>query len=101
LEASATRDWGYALLLLAMLSAFFLGLRLYGQGFVSIEFEILVIHVPAVICLLVYIATRRFESHSSADGEPPQGRADYAKHLETDRAASLLHHWKASSDSGK
>jgi len=92
LETSATRDWGYALVLLAMLSAFFLGLRLYGQAFVTLEFEILVIHVPAVICLVVYIATKRLESASSVDGEPPQGPPDHVKRLETDRAAPLLQH---------
>jgi hypothetical protein len=84
LETSATRDWGYALLLLAMLSALFLGLRLYGQAFVTLEFEILIIHVPAVICLLVYIATRRFDSRSPAESEPTLGRADDTKRFETD-----------------
>ncbi|WP_455283967.1 hypothetical protein [[Eubacterium] cellulosolvens] len=60
METATTRDWAYALILLAMLSAVFLGLRFHGQAFVTLEFEILVIHVPTVTCLLVYVATRRF-----------------------------------------
>ncbi len=68
-----TRDWAYALILLAIVSAVFLGLRFYGQAFVALEFEILVIHVPTVICLLVYVATRRFGLFSEpASGNQPE-----------------------------
>jgi len=74
LETAATGDWGYALILLAILSALFLGLRLYGQAFVTLDFEILIIHVPTVICLLVYMATRRLDSRWPVESERARQR---------------------------
>lgn len=53
-EGESTRQWGYALVLLAAVSAFFLALRFSGRAFIAPEFEILVIYVPTVVCVLVY-----------------------------------------------
>ncbi len=58
MEATETRDWNYALALLIVVSGIFLILRFAGRAFVTIDFEILVIHFPAVICLLIYVAKR-------------------------------------------
>jgi len=54
-QKSAVKDWGYALVLLAAISGFFLTLRLIGRAFIVPEFEVLVIHLPAVVCLLGYV----------------------------------------------
>lgn len=51
---SSVKDWGYALVLLAAISGFFLTLRLIGRPFIAAEFEVLVIHLPVVVCLLAY-----------------------------------------------
>ncbi|HXZ98361.1 MAG TPA: hypothetical protein VED24_03235 [Candidatus Acidoferrum sp.] len=53
-DEESTRDWGYALVLLAAASAFFLALRFSGRAFIAPEFEILVIYVPTLVCLLIY-----------------------------------------------
>jgi hypothetical protein len=53
-ERESIRHWRYALILLATVSAFFLALRFSGRAFTAPEFEILVIYVPTVVCVLVY-----------------------------------------------
>ena len=53
-ETESIKYWGYALILLAAVTTFFLALRFSGRGFIAQEFETLVIYVPAVVCLLVY-----------------------------------------------
>jgi len=39
-------------------------LRLFERAFVALEFEVVVIHMPVVICVMVYVAMRRFASPS-------------------------------------
>jgi hypothetical protein len=53
-ESEATKHWGYALILLIAVSSFFLALRFSGRAFTAPDFEILVIYVPTVVCVLVY-----------------------------------------------
>jgi hypothetical protein len=53
-ERDATKHWGYALILLIVVSSFFLALRFSGRAFTAPDFEILVIYVPTVICVLAY-----------------------------------------------
>jgi hypothetical protein len=53
-ETDATKHWGYALILLIAVSSFFLALRFSGRAFILPDFEILVIYVPTVVCVLVY-----------------------------------------------
>lgn len=53
-EGEPIKYWGYALILLATVSAFFLALRFSGRGFTAPDFEMLVIYVPTIVCLLVY-----------------------------------------------
>jgi hypothetical protein len=53
-EGESTKDWGYALVLLAAVSVFFLALRFSGRAFIAPEFEILVIYVPTLVCVLIY-----------------------------------------------
>jgi hypothetical protein len=53
-EGESIKDWGYALVLLAAVSAFFLALRFSGRAFIAPEFEILVIYVPTLVCVLIY-----------------------------------------------
>jgi len=60
LAVAARRDWGYAFIFLAIVSALFVVLRFSGRAFLALEFEVLVIHLPTVVCLLVYAANRRF-----------------------------------------
>jgi hypothetical protein len=55
-EVESIKDWGYALILLAVVSAFFLVLRFSGRAFTAPDFEILVIYVPTLVCVLVYTA---------------------------------------------
>jgi uncharacterized SAM-binding protein YcdF (DUF218 family) len=55
----AVKDWGYALILLAVISGLFLSLRVAGRAFIVLEFEVLVIHVPAIVCLLSYLKVTR------------------------------------------
>jgi len=52
-EGDSTKYWGYALLLLAAVSAFFLVLRFSGRAFTAPEFEMLIVYVPTVVCLMV------------------------------------------------
>ena len=59
LDTAGTRDWGYALIFLAMVSALFLVLRFSGRAFVVLDFEIFVIYTPTAICLLIYAAKLR------------------------------------------
>jgi hypothetical protein len=54
-QISGAKNWGYAFILLAAVSAFFLTLRLIGLAFIVPEFEVLVIYLPTVICLLIYV----------------------------------------------
>lgn len=54
-QKSSVKDWGYALVLLAAISGFFLTLRLIGRPFIVAEFEVLIVHLPAVVCLLAYV----------------------------------------------
>ena len=71
METAGTRDWSYALIFLAVVSAFFLGLRVFGRAFVAFDFEIIIIYVPTVICLLIYVTKVGFgllevsDSHST------------------------------------
>ncbi len=58
-QISAAKNWGYAFILLAAVSAFFLTLRLIGRAFIVPEFEVLVIYLPTVICLLIYVTMVR------------------------------------------
>jgi hypothetical protein len=60
METATASDWGRALVLLVTVSALFLALRISGRAFVGSDFEILVIHVPTIVCLLMYMAERRF-----------------------------------------
>jgi hypothetical protein len=53
-EAEATKYWGYALILLIAVSSFFLALRFSGRAVTVAEFEILIIYLPTVVCVLVY-----------------------------------------------
>jgi hypothetical protein len=53
-DEESVKDWGYALILLAAVSAFFLALRFSGRAFIAPEFEILVIYVPTLACVLIY-----------------------------------------------
>jgi uncharacterized membrane protein YhdT len=53
-EKEATKYWGYALLLLVVVSLFFLILRFSGRSFVIVDFEILIIYMPTILCVLVY-----------------------------------------------
>jgi hypothetical protein len=46
--------WGYALILLAAVTTFFLALRFSGRGFIAQDFEKIVVYVPTIVCLLVY-----------------------------------------------
>ena len=55
-EMSAAKNWGYALILLAAISALFLTLRLVGRAFIVPEFEALIVYLPTVVCLLVYVS---------------------------------------------
>jgi hypothetical protein len=56
-EAEASKYWGYALILLIAVSSLFLALRLSGRAFTVVDFEILVIYLPTLICVLVYAKT--------------------------------------------
>jgi hypothetical protein len=58
LTAPPTDDWSFALALLVLTSAFFLVLRLLGLVFLALDFEILVIHLPVVVCLLFCAAKK-------------------------------------------
>jgi len=62
MNTAAAQDWGYGLLLLASVSGFFIMLRLFERAFVALEFELVVIHMPVVISLMVYMAMRRLAS---------------------------------------
>ena len=53
-EAEAGRYWCYALVLLIAVSSFFLALRFSGRAFTVVDFEILVIYLPTLVCALVY-----------------------------------------------
>jgi hypothetical protein len=53
-ETESIKYWGYALILLAAVATFFLALRFSGRGFITQDFETLVVYVPTVVCLLVY-----------------------------------------------
>jgi hypothetical protein len=54
-DDESIKHWGYALALLTTVSVFFLALRFSGRAFTALEFEILVIYVPTVVCVLVYV----------------------------------------------
>ena len=54
-EGESSKHWGYALVLLITVSALFLALRFSGRAFTAPEFEILVIYMPTVVCVLVYV----------------------------------------------
>jgi hypothetical protein len=56
-EAEASKYWGYALMLLVAVSSLFLALRLSGRALTVVDFEILVIYLPTLICVLVYAKT--------------------------------------------
>jgi hypothetical protein len=56
-EAEAGKYWGYALIPLIAVSLLFLALRLSGRAFTVLDFEILVIYLPTLICVLVYAKT--------------------------------------------
>ena len=58
-QMCAAKNWGYAFILLAAVSAFFLTLRLIGRAFIVPEFEVLVIYLPTVVCLLIYVTMVR------------------------------------------
>jgi hypothetical protein len=53
-QIGATKNWGFALLILAATSAFFLALRIFGRAAIVPEFEVLVIHLPTIVCLIIY-----------------------------------------------
>jgi len=55
-ETGTPREWVYALLLLTLVSAFFLALRLSGRALLALDFEVLVVYLPTAICLLVCAA---------------------------------------------
>jgi hypothetical protein len=59
LHADAAREWGFALTFLALISVFFLALRVLGRAFIAWEFELLVIYVPTLVCLVFYVLKRR------------------------------------------
>jgi len=54
-EIEATKYWRYAVLLLVALSSFFLTLRFLGRSFIVIDFELLIIYMPTILCVLVYV----------------------------------------------
>jgi hypothetical protein len=56
-ETEATKYWRYALILLIAVSSFFLALRFSGRSFTVVDFEILVIYLPTIVCALVYATT--------------------------------------------
>ena len=59
MHADATREWGFALAFLALISVFFLALRVLGGAFIAWEFELLVIYMPTLVCLAFYVLKRR------------------------------------------
>ena len=58
-EAEATKYWRNALILLIAVSSFFLALRFSGRAFMVVDFEILVIYLPTLVCALVYATAIR------------------------------------------
>jgi len=58
-EAEASKYWRYALILLIAVSSFFLALRFSGRAFTVVDFEILVIYLPTLVCALVYATVIR------------------------------------------
>ena len=59
MHEDATRDWRFALAFLAVISVFFLALRILGRAFMTWEFELLVIYVPTLVCLAFYVLKTR------------------------------------------
>jgi hypothetical protein len=57
IEAEASKYWRYALILLVAVSLFFLALRFSGRAFMVLDFEVLVIYLPALLCAVVYVTT--------------------------------------------
>lgn len=57
IEAEANRYWRYALILLIVVSSFFLALRFSGRAFMVVDFEISVIYFPTLLCAVVYVTT--------------------------------------------
>ena len=58
-QSRAVKEWGYAVILLLAISGLFLTLRLAGRAFIALEFEVLVIYMPAIVCLLSYMKITR------------------------------------------
>ena len=59
LEAETSKHWRHALALLIVVSSIFLALRLSGRAFTVVDFEVLVIYLPTLVCALVYATTIR------------------------------------------
>ncbi|MGD0549046.1 MAG: hypothetical protein ABSA81_00705 [Candidatus Bathyarchaeia archaeon] len=58
-EAEESKYWRYALIILIIVSSFFLVLRFSGRALTVVEFEILVIYLPTLVSALVYANTIR------------------------------------------
>jgi hypothetical protein len=56
-DAEASKYWRYALILLIVVSSLFLALRFSGRAFTVVDFEVLVVYLPTVVCALVYLTT--------------------------------------------
>jgi hypothetical protein len=67
-----SKNWGYALILLAGVSLLFLSLRLSGRAFITLDLEILIIYMPTLVCLLVY-AREVSASHKTRSGRFGRG----------------------------
>ena len=55
--AEASKYWRYALILLIAVSSFFLALRFSGRAFMVVDFEVLVIYLPTLLCAVIYVTT--------------------------------------------
>jgi len=59
IEAETSKHWRYALILLVAVSLFFLALRFSGRAFMVVDFEVLVIYLPTLLCAVIYVTTIR------------------------------------------
>jgi hypothetical protein len=53
---------------LVIVSVLLLGLRLSGRAFLTLDFEVLVIHLPTLVSLLIYVRMRVFGASSTPAG---------------------------------